>query len=94
MNVAETGADIFQARCFVCHGRNGEGDGPSAVGLGVKLPNFTDPNWQVSVTDPQIISAIKEGGKAVGLSTAMPPNPDLSGDKIEQLVRYIRKMKR
>ncbi|HEX4202355.1 MAG TPA: c-type cytochrome, partial [Chthoniobacterales bacterium] len=40
------GQKLFQTRCFVCHGRNGKGDGPSSSGLAEKPQDLTDPNWQ------------------------------------------------
>ena len=40
------GQKLFETRCFVCHGRGGKGDGPSATGLAEKPQDLTDPNWQ------------------------------------------------
>jgi mono/diheme cytochrome c family protein len=68
---------IFTERCVTCHGPNGAGDGPASAGLTPKPRNFTLAEWQKSVTDEHIEQIIQYGGPAVGLSAAMPANPDL-----------------
>jgi len=91
---ASEGRKIFLTRCFVCHGVNGNGKGPSAAGLGADPRNFTDPNWQRSVTDSQIETAIKYGGQAIGESSAMPANSDLSDAQVASLLQFIRSLGR
>jgi len=82
--VAITAADraeaqqIFQARCSVCHGQFGRGDGPGAAALNPKPQNYGDEAWQKKVTDAEIEKAIVQGGAAVGRSAQMVPNPDLA----------------
>lgn len=84
--------EIFNTRCFACHGMEGKGDGPGAAGLDPKPRNYSDKAWQASVTDEQIEKIIKLGGVAVGKSPAMPPNPDLE-DK-PQVIAGLRAMVR
>jgi mono/diheme cytochrome c family protein len=86
------GQKIFQARCFVCHGRGGKGDGPSATGLAEKPQDLTDANWQRSTTDDRIRSVIQGGGAAIGKTGAMPPNPDLTQEQIQGLVAFVRSL--
>ncbi len=86
------GEQIFQTRCFVCHGRAGIGDGPSAQGLGAPVRDLTATGWQNSMTDESIGKAIRSGAKAIGGNAAMPPNPDLSNAQIQSLTRYIRNL--
>jgi mono/diheme cytochrome c family protein len=86
----DVGRKIFQTRCFVCHGREGKGDGPAATGLGANPRNFTDPAWQNSITDDRLRQVIKGGGGAAGESSAMPPNSDLTSEQLESIIRYIR----
>ena len=69
---------IFQARCAVCHGPFGRGDGPGAAALNPKPQNYGDQEWQKKVTDAEIEKAIVQGGAAVGRSAQMVPNPDLA----------------
>ena len=89
---ASEGRKIFLTRCFVCHGINGNGKGPSAAGLGADPRNFTDPDWQKSVTDSRIETVIKYGGQAIGQSSAMPANSDLSDAQVASLLQFIRNL--
>jgi mono/diheme cytochrome c family protein len=88
------GQKIFLSRCFVCHGTNGDGQGPAATGLGANPRDFTDPAWQRSTTDDRIRKVIREGGEAVGENAAMPPNPDLQTNQVEGLLAFIRSLAR
>ena len=73
-----TAKTIFEQRCVPCHGTTGQGDGPASASLNPKPRHFSDKEWQKSVSDSRIERTIKEGGAAVGLSAAMPGNPDLA----------------
>ena len=86
------GKRLFETRCFVCHGRDGKGDGPSATGLAERPQDLTDPNWQKSNADDLIGIVIKEGGVAIGKTGAMPPNPDLNKEQIQSLVAFVRSL--
>jgi cytochrome c len=86
------GQKLFQTRCFVCHGRDGKGDGPSATGLAEKPQDLTDANWQRTTTDDRIRSVIQGGGAAIGKTGAMPPNPDLNQEQVLALTAYIRSL--
>ena len=88
------GQKVFQTRCFVCHGRDGKGDGPSAAGLAEKPQDLTDANWQRSASDDRIRSVIQGGGPAIGKTGAMPPNPDLTQEQIQGLVAFVRSLGR
>jgi mono/diheme cytochrome c family protein len=88
------GKKLFETRCFVCHGRDGKGDGPSATGLAEKPQDLTDPNWQKSNSDDLIGVVIKQGGVAIGKTGAMPPNPDLTQEQIQSLVAFVRSLAR
>jgi mono/diheme cytochrome c family protein len=88
------GESIFQTRCFVCHGREGKGDGPGSTGLGATVQDLTNPAWQDSTSDDTIGSVIRNGAQAVGRSAAMAPNRDLSDAQVQSLVRYVRGLRR
>jgi mono/diheme cytochrome c family protein len=88
------GQAIFQTRCFVCHGRQGKGDGPASVGLGATVRDLTAPSWQDTTSDETIQSVVRNGAQAVGGSAAMAPNRDLSDTQIQSLVRYIRGLRK
>ena len=86
--------DLFGTRCTVCHGPQGEGNGPASSGLTPRPRNFADKAWQVGVTDEHIEKIIQYGGAAVGKSAAMPPNPDLLPKPavVKGLRAYIRNL--
>jgi mono/diheme cytochrome c family protein len=87
-----TAEGVFKTRCATCHGEGGHGDGPASVALNPKPRNYTDPEWQKSVTDDQLKKTIVGGGASVGKSPLMVPNPDLAGneDVLNGLVKIIR----
>jgi len=62
----------------LAYGASGAGDGAAAAALKPKPRDYSDAEWQASVTDEYIEEVILKGGAAKGLSPLMPPNPDLS----------------
>jgi mono/diheme cytochrome c family protein len=86
---------VFKAKCVVCHGDHGAGDGPGAAALNPKPRAFSAPDWQSSVDDDHIKKIIVQGGAAVGKSAAMPGNPDLRNkpEIVDELVKIIRAFK-
>jgi cbb3-type cytochrome c oxidase subunit III len=75
------GAAIYKQKCVMCHGADGKGF-PA-----IKSPDFTDPKWQASITDKEMVDAIKDGKKG----TPMPAFAGkLKDDEIQALVTFIR----
>lgn len=89
---AQTAQALFTARCAVCHGTIGRGDGPAAVALTPKPRAFADAAWQTAVSDELIYKTIVGGGPATGKSVGMPPNPDLEDkpELVKGLVSIVR----
>lgn len=90
---ARAAADaMFGDRCAVCHGPEGDGQGPGAANLNPKPIDFHNRKWQRSITDAAIAKAIVYGGPAVGLSPSMAANPDLETqpDVVAALIERIR----
>jgi cytochrome c oxidase cbb3-type subunit III len=85
-------SSIISDRCTVCHGDNGDGKGPSAESMNPRPRDFHDLKWQKSVSDQTIAKAVMYGGSAVGVSAAMPANPDLVGQPavVAAIVKQIR----
>ena len=83
---------LLSDRCAICHGENGDGHGVASASLVPPPKDFHNREWQKSVTDKTLTTAIVQGGPAVGLSPAMPGNPDLvnSPDVVAALVKQIR----
>jgi cytochrome c551/c552 len=86
--ITEEAKNLFQMRCAICHGQSGKGDGPGAASLDPKPRDYTNKEWQASVTDEDLRKIIVGGGQSVGKSPIMPPNPDL-GQKPEVLSGII-----
>ena len=84
--------EVYAARCAVCHGATGKGDGAGAANLTPKPRTFTDEAWQKSVTDEALEKVILKGGMAVGKSPIMPPQPDLKAkpEVLKGLIALIR----
>jgi cytochrome c553 len=83
---------MFATVCVMCHGADGSGRGPAAESLNPKPRNYTDPQWQASVTDDQIKEIILKGGQGVGKSPMMPGQPQLADqpEVLDGLVKIIR----
>lgn len=54
------GADLYAKMCAICHGENGEGDGPGGEGLEKKPANLHDAHVQ-SLTDGSLFYVISHG---------------------------------
>jgi mono/diheme cytochrome c family protein len=93
IDLVQTGRTLFESRCFVCHGRTGQGNGPAAVGLNPPPADFTKPTWQAGISDADLMRVIKDGGSALGRSPLMPPNGDLNERQIEALIAFVRSLK-
>jgi mono/diheme cytochrome c family protein len=84
--VPTDGARIFAARCVLCHGESGHGDG-RASRLYAPPPADLTASWR---TTEYKLSIVREGGGALGRSPAMPPwGGTLSDEEITAVVRYI-----
>jgi cytochrome c oxidase cbb3-type subunit 3 len=78
-----SGSYLFKQTCSMCHGPHGKGY------AAIKTPDFTDPKVQASMTDKEIMGAIKNGKKG----TFMPTFVDkLKEEEIHSLLTYIRSL--
>ena len=82
----------YDTRCASCHGSKGGGDGPGAFAIRPPPRDYTDPEWQASVTDEELAKAIAQGGASVGKSFMMPASSDLrhQPEIVEALVAMVR----
>jgi mono/diheme cytochrome c family protein len=90
--IAAEAKTLYEARCALCHGAGGKGDGVAAAGLSPQPRDLTSAEWQSSVTDEYVETIIKFGGSAVGKSAVMPPNPDLQAK--DDVVKALRALVR
>jgi outer membrane protein assembly factor BamB len=71
--------EVFRQRCSSCHGTDGKGL------AGTHTPNFSDPAWQKSLSDAELIDAAKHGKQG-----GMPPFGDmLTSQQIDSLIRCV-----
>ncbi len=92
----ETGRDIYMKRCFWCHGEQGRGDGPSAVGMLPRSRDFVRADYRICSTphgqlptDDDLLRVISRGLPG----TPMPGWENvLTEAQIGELVTYIKSL--
>jgi mono/diheme cytochrome c family protein len=73
--------------CSMCHGKDGDGKGQTAIDMKLKLVDFTDPATLKDRTDGEIFYIIKNGHQD------MPPEgPRIKAEENWDLVNYVRSM--
>jgi cytochrome c553 len=83
---ADTGGDVYKAKCAVCHGADGKGDTVMGKKFGVKDLGSAEVQ---KVQDSELNNIITSGKEK------MPAYKDkLTGDQIQDLVKYIRTLKK
>jgi mono/diheme cytochrome c family protein len=56
------GREIYMARCALCHGDRGDGQGPAAAGLPIKPPSFQDTRMVGEMAGNYWFWRVSEGG--------------------------------
>lgn len=83
---ADSGADVYKARCSACHGSNGAGE--TMLGKNLKLRSLTSDDVQKQ-SDNELATIISRG------KNKMPPfDRKLSKDQIGDVVKYVRSLKK
>lgn len=83
--LAESGAEIFKAKCAMCHGADGKAD--TAMGKSMKIRDLAASEVQ-SQSDADLVGVITNG------KGRMPKyDGKLSKDQISDLVKFIRTLK-
>ena len=84
--VAQTPADIYKAKCAMCHGVDGTGNTPA--GKAMKARDFHDADV-IKATDADLTLAITKG------RNKMPAyGTQFNADQIKSLVAFIRDMQK
>ena len=90
---ASGGRSLYEARCAVCHGLTGKGDGLGAGIVHQPIKDFSDPRAMRAVDDRCLFEIVKKGGSQFGRSNAMPSwGMKLSDDQIRAIVAHIRSL--
>jgi mono/diheme cytochrome c family protein len=89
--VERKGRSLYDYYCVLCHGASGKGDGFNSYTLATPPAKLADPAPMAKLSDAQIMTVIKKGGSALGLSTLMPSWGDLfKTQDLSALIAYIR----
>ena len=84
---ADTGADLFASKCAACHGKDGSGNTP--MGKNLKLRDLGSADVQ-KMSDKEIKDIVDKGKPP-----KMPSyGGKLSSAQIDDLVKYIRSLKK
>ena len=79
------GKQVYQARCVLCHGPEGKGDGPASAALNPKPRNHTDGTYMKSRTDEELLAVIHNGKGAMPAWKAV-----LSEQEMQDVLKYVR----
>ena len=83
---ADSGADLYKAKCASCHGADGKGD--TSMGKAMKVKDLGSADVQ-GMSDADLAAIIEKGKK---------PMPGYEGkltkDQITDVVKYLRGMKK
>lgn len=63
---AEAGKKFYDAKCSLCHGAAGKGDGPAGASLNPKATNFTDKE-KMKKSDDELFKSISNGVKGTSM---------------------------
>ena len=87
---AEVGKQLYQMRCSPCHGSDGKANTPTAQFLNPKPRDHTDGAYMNTLSKQHLSKVISQGGPAVGKSPIMPPQADLNGQQLQDLIAFVR----
>jgi mono/diheme cytochrome c family protein len=90
---AANGKEIYQERCVLCHGSKGHGwDWDKKVARPpVPVPDLVEVVPKRS--DDHLMRAIRDGGRAVGLTPFMPAfGFNMSEQELRDVVAYLRSL--
>ncbi len=86
---AAKGKDTFTAKCALCHGATGTGDGEGGKALNPKPRNFHDTAYMSTKTDADLFNSIKNGKSGV-----MPAwgATGMTDQEIADVLAYVRSL--
>jgi mono/diheme cytochrome c family protein len=76
------GKSLYAAKCQICHGANGQGDGPAAAALNPRPADFTNPAFWQNNAEEKIRRTVTSGKGAM-------PAFNLKDDEIKAVTEYI-----
>lgn len=84
---AASAQSVYEAKCALCHGATGKGDGwQTKLAFWMKTPNLADARYMQTRSDDVLFQVMKAGGP-----TGMPAfRLEMTEPQMKELVTYIR----
>jgi mono/diheme cytochrome c family protein len=82
---------LGKGNCYVCHGKEGRGDGDGGVMLNPPPADLTDPAFQMLRKDGEMFWAMKEGVPESGMFAYIPRM--ITEEEAWKVILYIRTLK-
>jgi mono/diheme cytochrome c family protein len=89
----KAGRDIYQASCWVCHGQQGDGNGPATRNMqGTRPRDFTASDFVIEGREEEVREIVSKGAAAaIHGSSFMPEwSSQLSEQQIRDVVEYLK----
>lgn len=84
------GQEIYKINCATCHGPEGAGDGPGAVGLDPKPANLGDSEMMHELSDGYLFWRVSKGGAIEPFNSVMPSWEWMTEGQRWQVISYVR----
>ena len=85
------GRDVYLRACAACHGADGRGVAPSALGFDTPVPDFTDCSFSTVEPDADWMAVSHDGGPARAFDRRMPAFGDALADaELQQALDHLR----
>ena len=84
---ADSGKQVYEKTCIVCHGDDGTGAMPG-------VHDITGKNGPLAQTDAILRKHVMEGFQSPGSPMGMPPkggNPELTDQQLRDVLKYLRR---
>jgi len=78
----EPGKRLYNNRCQICHGMEGNGKRPAAASFSPRPTDFTNPAFWKDNVNKKIADSIQKG-------YGMMPAFDLKPDQVNEIIRYM-----
>jgi len=78
----EQGKNLYEEKCQICHGVNGQGDGPAAAALTPSPTDFARPDFWQGDVESKITETVQNGH-------APMPAFNLKPDEIKAIIEYM-----
>jgi len=82
---------LYESACATCHGRDGRGADPVALGLTVPTPDFSDCSFATREPDADWGAIVYDGGPTRAFDRTMPAFGEALGDEgIRVVLEHVR----